>query len=162
MALVTAALPLLSNLVSLPTQQAKGLGSVGGVYYEDIAFGNLFIRIGATAPSATGFFQVFLVAAEEKGLTPSRFTDGIDPDSASDQAGKMTSTNSLIMQIQQLGPSPSLTANTTYCIPGFGVIDRLRYRPKWVSLMVLNRAGAGASFSATLADFSGSYTLITP
>jgi hypothetical protein len=163
MALETAALPLLSNLTNLPTQQAKGLGSVGGKYYEDIAFSSLFIRTGAIAPAATGFIKVFLVTAEEKGLTPSRFTDGIDPDATTNQAGLLGSSNEEILSVAQLGsPGPALTANTTYCIQGFGAVDRLRYKPKWVAIVVLNRMGNGAAFSPTLADHYGSCTLVIP
>jgi len=157
-----AAFSLVSNLVGLPGGSAKGLGHVGTAatdYVDDIC-SPIFFTTGASVGIAASVVILYVVTAEEI-LTPSVFTDGIDPDALTTQhtlIGNATIANA-IAAIG--GPNNPLAINTKYCFPGFSIISFLGYKPTFWAPLIWNRQGVGNALSATASGFYATHTLVT-
>lgn len=157
-----AAFPQLVNLVGLPGGAAKGLGHVGTAatdYVDDIC-GPIFFMTGASVGVPASVVQLFLVVAEEI-LTPSVFTDTINPDATTTQhtlIGPATQAN-IIASIG--GLDNPLAVNTAYCFPGFSIVSALGYKPTFWAPFIWNRQGAGNALNATAANFYAKHTLLT-
>ncbi len=148
------------NLTGLPNLNMKGLGHVGTAQtdYIDAVVAPIFVRTAAAGVSSTGVIRLFLVTAEEI-LTPSRFTDGIDPDATSNQ---ITSFGQAVLANQVdviTGGGGGLQVSTTYCFQGFSVNGYLGYTPTFWAPVILN--GSGAQLSAAASTHYARYTLIT-
>jgi hypothetical protein len=150
----------IDNLTGLPNLNLKGLGHVGAAAtgYIDAIVAPIFVRTAASGVSPTGTIRLFVVVAEEI-LTPSRFTDGIDPDAATNQIsalGQATAGN----QVDAItGGANGLQASTSYCFQGFSIKGYLGYTPTFWALAIMN--GSGAQLSAVATTHYARYTLIT-
>jgi len=148
------------NLTSLPNLNMKGLGRVGTAQtgYVDAVVSPIFVRTAASGVVSTGAIRLFLVAAEEIA-SPSRFTDGIDPDATTNQItsiGQATLAN-LVDTIS--GGQNGLQTATVYCFQGFSVKSVLGYTPTFWAPVIMNNSGAALSAVAT--QHYARYTLIT-
>ena len=101
------------NLTALPDGQAKGLGALGTTlvqYYDDMV-APILIKSGNSV-NGSGIASLFLVCSEDG---TSR-TNGMNPDSTSDQS-------SLIGSLASLTPAVRVAANATlYYFPDFRFI----------------------------------------
>lgn len=148
------------NLTGLPNLNMKGLGHVGtaATGYVDAIVSPIFVRTAASGVSNTGAIRLFLVVAEEI-LTPSRFTDGIDPDATTNQI-TLLGQASIGNQVDVInGGANGLQASTVYCFQGFSVKQFLGYTPTFWAVVILN--GSGAQLSAVASTHYARYTLTT-
>jgi hypothetical protein len=145
------AFSLTSNLQSLPTAQAKGLGSLGASvtqYYDDNV-APITIRSGVSGVSASGTVSFFLVCSEDG----TNWTNGINPNATTDQAGSLTG-------LTPLQPVLGVVANATnYIFPEFSVYSILGFMPSFWALVVLNQSGA--ALDATLTNFYARHSLVS-
>ncbi len=139
------------NLTSLPSAQAKGLGSLGTAltqYYDD-NIAPLMIKSGSGA-SGTGSVSLYLVVSEDGA----NWTDGIDPDSTGDQAAK-------IKTARQIGKIDNIAASTSYIFDEWSVFSAVNmgFMPSFWAVVVLN--SSGGALDATNTNFSAKHTLIS-
>jgi len=148
------------NLTGLPNLNMKGLGHVGTAQtgYVDAVVSPIFVRTAASGVSSTGAIRLFVITAEEI-LTPSRFTDGIDPDATTNQI-TLLGQATVGSQVDVInGGASGLQAATVYCFQGFSVKSYLNYTPTFWAVAILN--GSGAQLSAVASTHYARYTLIT-
>lgn len=137
--------PLVGTLISLPNGWARGLGSVGTAttaYVDDWA--SITIATGPMV-SSVGSIALYIVIAQEFG----RFTDGIDPNSTTNQAtliGSATQAN-LVQRIGSL--QGGLLANTRYSFNDFSVKSVLGGTPPFWAPLVWNLSGDYLSSSVS-------------
>ena len=138
------------NLTGLPNGQAKGLGALGATlvqYYDDIV-APIQIKSGSSV-SGSGTASLFLVCSED-GVS---WTNGINPNSTSDQS-------SLIGSLASLMPVVTVTANATlYHFPEFSVYSLLGFMPTYWSILVYNQSGA--ALDPTAANFYAKHSLVS-
>ena len=138
------------NLTALPNGQAKGLGAVGTTlvqYYDDIV-APIQIKSGS-AVSGSGTASLYLVCSED-GIS---WTNGINPNSTSDQS-------SLIGSLASLTPVVSVTASAAvYYFPEFSVYSLLGFMPTYWSILVYNQSGS--AFDLTAANFYAKHSLVS-
>jgi len=138
------------NLTGLPNSQAKGLGTLGATlvqYYDDIV-APIQIKSGSSV-SGSGTVSLFLVCSED-GVS---WTNGINPNSTSDQS-------SLIGSLASLMPVVTMTANATlYHFPEFSVYSLLGFMPTYWSILVYNQSGA--ALDPTAANFYAKHSLVS-
>jgi hypothetical protein len=139
------------NLTGLPSNQAKGLGSLGTAlvqYYDDIV-APLQFKSGASGTTGTGTVSLYLVCSEDG----TNWSNGINPNSSSDQS-------TLIGTLQMLTPAITVTANaTTYLFPEFSIYSLLGFMPTYWAVVVYNQSGA--ALDATAANFYAKHSLIS-
>jgi hypothetical protein len=146
-----AAFPLVSNLQTLPTAQAKGLGSVGTtlVQYYDDNVAPITIRSGASGVSASGTVSFFLICSEDG----TNWTNGINPNATTDQSLALAG-------LTPLQPILPVVANATnYIFPEFSVYSILGFMPSYWALVAFNQSGA--ALDATLANFYARHSLVS-
>ena len=138
------------NLTALPNGQAKGLGALGtGLvqYYDDI-IAPIRLKSGGSV-SGSGNASLFLVCSED-GIT---WTNGINPNSTSDQS-------SLLGSLPSLTPVMTMAANATpYYFPEFSVYSLLGFMPTFWAIVVYNQSGAAFDSSAT--NFFAQHSLVS-
>jgi len=138
------------NLTALPNGQAKGLGALGTTlvqYYDDIV-APIQIKSGS-AVSGSGTVSLYLVCSED-GIS---WTNGINPNSTSDQS-------SLIGSLASLTPMVTVAANAAlYYFPEFSVYSLLGFMPTYWSILVYNQSGA--AFDVMAANFYAKHSLVS-
>lgn len=148
------------NVTGLPNLNLKGLGHVGTAQttYVDAVVSPIFVRTASSGVSNTGAITLFIVAAEEIA-SPSRFTDGIDPDATANQITSLGQATLSNMVDRITGGSNGLQNGTVYCFQGFSVKSVLGYAPTFWALVIMNNSGA--NLSAVAGQHYARYTLIT-
>ena len=148
------------NLTGLPNLNMKGLGHVGTAQtaYVDAIIAPIAVRTAASAVSGTGVIRLFLVVAEEI-VSPSRFTDGIDPDATANQIAALGQATVANLVDTITGGQNGLQNGTVYYFQGFSVKSVLGYTPTFWALVILNNSGA--ALSAVANQHYARYTLIT-
>lgn len=138
------------NLTSLPSGQAKGLGSIagsaGGSPYADIHVGAVQIKTNAAGVSSTGTVSLYVVTSVDGTV----YDGAIDPDSTSDQSSKLA-------QATQVQTMDANTNAGTYAFRSFSVFAKLGYVPEHFAVVVMNETGA--ALDGTAASFSAKYEL---
>jgi hypothetical protein len=138
------------NLTALPNGQAKGLGVLGTTlvqYYDDIV-APIQIKSGNSV-SGSGIASLFLVCSEDGAS----WTNGINPNSTSDQS-------SLIRSLASLMPVMTVAANAAlYYFSEFSVYSLLGFMPTYWSIIVYNQSGA--AFDLTAANFYAKHSLVS-
>lgn len=138
------------NLTALPNGQAKGLGALGTSlvqYYDDIV-APIRIKSGGSA-SGSGTASLFLVCSED-GTT---WTNGINPNSTSDQS-------SLLGSLASLTPVVTVAASAAlYYFPEFSVYSLLGFMPTFWAIVVYNQSGAALDSAAT--NFIAQHSLVS-
>jgi len=139
------------NLTALPNGQAKGLGALGTTlvqYYDDIV-APIQIKSGTAGVTGSGTASLFLVCSEDG----TSWTNGINPNSTSDQS-------SLIDSLPSLSPVVTVAANgALYYFPEFSVYSLLGFMPTYWALLVYNQSGT--AFDATAANFIAKHSLVS-
>ncbi len=134
------------RLTSLASATALGLGAVDqhSSYQYDNNIAPIRIKTGSTGTSASGYCRLWLVVSEDGTV----YTDGVDPDSASNQASLLV-TSTLVAAI-------ATTANaTTYYFPEFSVMSVLGFQPMYWAVVVENQSGH--ALDTTAASFYSKY-----
>ena len=138
------------NLTALPNGQAKGLGALGTTlvqYYDDIV-APIQIKSGPGV-SGSGTVSLYLVCSEDG----TSWTNGINPNSTSDQS-------SLIGSLASLMPMVTVAANAApYYFPEFSVYSLLGFMPTYWSIVVYNQSGS--AFDVTAANFYAKHSLVS-
>jgi len=138
------------NLTALPNGQAKGLGALGATlvqYYDDIV-APIQIKSGS-AVSGSGTVSLYLVCSED-GIS---WTNGINPNSTSDQS-------SLIGSLASLTPTVTVAANAAlYYFPELSVYSLLGFMPTYWSILIYNQSGA--AFDVMAANFYAKHSLVS-
>jgi hypothetical protein len=138
------------NLTALPSGHAKGLGALGTSlvqYYDDIV-APIQIKSGGSV-TGSGTTSLFLVCSEDG----TSWTNGINPNSISDQS-------SLIGSLPSLTPMVTVAANSAlYYFPEFSVYSLLGFMPTYWAIVVYNQSGA--AFDGTAANFIAKHSLVS-
>ena len=116
-------------------------------YYDDIV-APILIKSGNSV-NGSGIASLFLVCSEDG----TSWTNGINPNSTSDQS-------SLIGSLASLTPVVSVTANAAvYYFPEFSVYSLLGFMPTYWSILVYNQSGS--AFDLTAANFYAKHSLVS-
>lgn len=134
------------NLTSLASATALGLGAVD--QHTALRYDNnvapIQIKSGASGTSASGFVSCYLITSEDGTV----WTDGIDPNSASNQKSKIA-TATLVQAI-------AVVANaTTYYFTEFSVATVLGFEPLYWAVVIDNESGH--ALDTTAANFYSKY-----
>jgi hypothetical protein len=141
--------PLASNLTSLPSGQAMGLGSlpVGQTtpatqYYDD-NIAPIQITSGASGVSASGTASLYVVCSEDN----THWTGGVNPAVTADQSAALATLPAL--------STIAVVANATiYWFPEFSIYDVLGFMPAYWSVVIYNKSGAAFASSGFIAQHS--------
>jgi len=129
---------------------ALGLGAVDqhGTLRYDNNVGPIKAKTNATATTGNKVLTFYLITSEDGSV----WTDGIDPNSTSDQSSK-------ISQATVVGVITGIAASTTYVLPEFSVADVLGFVPQYWAVVYQLDVTAGG-FSATASDHQAKYAEI--
>jgi hypothetical protein len=137
------------NLTALTNNKALGLGALGTAvtqYYDDNV-APIQIKTGASA--VNGVVSLYLVCSEDGSI----WTNGIDPNTTSDQSGKLG-------QLQPVVPPIAVAANaTTYTFPEFSVYSVLGFMPSFWAVVVFNQSGQ--TLDSTAGNFYAKHSLVS-
>jgi hypothetical protein len=137
--------PLASNLTSLPSTQAMGLGSLGTTllqYYDDNV-APIQITSGASGVSASGTASLYVVCSEDN----THWTGGVNPAVTADQSAALATLTAL--------STIAVVANaTTYEFPEFSIYSVLGFMPTYWAVVIYNQSGAAFASSGFIAQHS--------
>jgi hypothetical protein len=140
--------PLSSNLASLPSTQAMGLGSLGTTllqYYDDNV-APIQITSAASGVSGSGTASLYVVCSEDN----THWTGGVNPAVTADQSASLASLKALW--------TINVVANATiYEFPEFSIYSVLGFMPTYWAVVIYNQSGAALAASG----FSAQHSLIS-